>query len=268
MQAQANEMPASSPQRFLRLFLLGLVGVAGLPFAVMPMLQLHALPMDAPPASLPALLLLSLVQPVLLLTLGVAIGGAVAHRVGLRSLVADWAPDGPSVLSRLRAATPLALALGLAVAAITLALDILFFKPLLPEFFDHAQTVQPHAVETTLSGLLYGGITEELIMRWGIMSLLVWLAWRWIQRDGKMPRPALVWSGIVLSAALFALLHLPAAGAIAPLTFLSVSRILLLNGIAGIAFGWLFWRRGLEAGMISHASVHVFLFLAVLAGLG
>jgi hypothetical protein len=34
-------------------------------------------------------------------------------------------------------------------------------------------------------------------------------------------------------------------------------RALVLNGVAGIAFGYLYWKDGLEAAMIGHMSAHV-----------
>jgi len=31
----------------------------------------------------------------------------------------------------------------------------------------------------------------------------------------------------------------------------------VLNAVAGVAFGWLFWKYGLEAAMLGHMSAHV-----------
>jgi hypothetical protein len=42
---------------------------------------------------------------------------------------------------------------------------------------------------------------------------------------------------------------LPATSAITPLTTTLVVRALVLNGIAGITFGYLYWKHGLEAVM-------------------
>jgi hypothetical protein len=39
---------------------------------------------------------------------------------------------------------------------------------------------------------------------------------------------------------------------------------LAVNGVAGVVFGWLFWRLGLEAAMMAHVLAHV---TAVLVGL-
>jgi len=58
-------------------------------------------------------------------------------------------------------------------------------------------------------------------------------------------------------AVLFGLGHLPAAQALGPLTTMVVLRSLLLNGAASLAFGYLFWRRGVEAAMVAHASAHI-----------
>ena len=50
----------------------------------------------------------------------------------------------------------------------------------------------------------------------------------------------------------FGLSHLPATAALTTITSLVIFRAVLLNGIAGIIFGWLFWKKGLEAAIISH----------------
>jgi membrane protease YdiL (CAAX protease family) len=36
------------------------------------------------------------------------------------------------------------------------------------------------------------------------------------------------------------------------ITPLVVIRAIILNGIAGVAFGWLYWKMGLESAMLSH----------------
>jgi hypothetical protein len=67
-----------------------------------------------------------------------------------------------------------------------------------------------------VSKLLYGGIVEELLLRWSLMSLLVWVAWRLAGRPA--PVPGWVYGiGLVASALLFAVGHLPALVALAHL---------------------------------------------------
>jgi hypothetical protein len=42
-----------------------------------------------------------------------------------------------------------------------------------------------------------------------------------------------------------------------PLTPGLIVRALLLNGVAGIAFGYLYWRQGSEAAMVGHMAAHL-----------
>jgi len=38
-----------------------------------------------------------------------------------------------------------------------------------------------------------------------------------------------------------------------------VTRAIVLNGLAGIVWGWLYWKSGLEAAMVSHFSADIVL---------
>ena len=62
------------------------------------------------------------------------------------------------------------------------------------------------------------------------------------------------WTGIIVAAILFGVSHLPAAqqifGVITPILFI---RTIVSNGLLGIVFGYLFWKKGLEFAMIAHA---------------
>ena len=106
--------------------------------------------------------------------------------------------------------------------------------------------------------ILYGGITEEVLMRWGLMTALIWLPWRvWQQKTGA-PKTVYVVGAVVLTAVLFGVGHLPAALAIGiELTGPVIAYIVVGNTLAGILFGVLYWRYGIEAAIIAHALAHV-----------
>ena len=89
------------------------------------------------------------------------------------------------------------------------------------------------------------------------MTLLVWLGSKLTRRD--QPSTALVWAANGAAALIFGLGHLPLAASLAPLTAMMVVRTLIMNGIAGLAFGWVYWRHGLVAAMVAHASTDVVL---------
>jgi len=54
---------------------------------------------------------------------------------------------------------------------------------------------------------------------------------------------------------------LPATALLVPLTQLVITRAIILNGLVGIVFGWLYWKRGLEAAMVSHFAADIILHL-------
>ena len=105
----------------------------------------------------------------------------------------------------------------------------------------------------------YGGLDEEILMRLFLVSGLVWILSRFWQNTRGMPANGAYWTAILLAALLFGLGHLPATKNITPLTPMLVIRAITLNGIAGIAFGWLYWQYGLEAAMLSHFCADILL---------
>jgi membrane protease YdiL (CAAX protease family) len=248
--------PPSHASRFARRFLpvwgIGLLGVA-------------AVLLQAPPAALIAstpglrelpelaVRLLLLVNPLILVTLMAAVGAACAHRAGLRSALAGD--------RRARLDARLSVSLGVAVAVALPLIDAAVSGQLGPGW----KAVSEQAREAPwlpalLLGVFYGGLAEEVITRWGLMSLAVWLVLL-VQRrrlDGGQPLPPLAaWIGITLAAAVFAAGHLPALAQSVELSGPIVARTLGLNLLAGMAYGWLFWRRSLESAMLAHATTHI-----------
>jgi len=109
-----------------------------------------------------------------------------------------------------------------------------------------------------ITRVLYGGLTEEVLLRWGLMTAFAWLAWRFLQRRQGELRPGTAWLAIGASALVFGLGHLPAAfflaGRFDPGVALFVTGV---NAVFGCFFGFLYWRWGLEAAMIAHGMSHV-----------
>ena len=94
-------------------------------------------------------------------------------------------------------------------------------------------------------------------MRLGLMTLLVWIGARLTR--ASVPGPAVVWTAIVITALLFGVGHIPTTATVLSLTPLVIARALLLNGIGGIVFGWLYWKRGLVAAMLAHFNADIVL---------
>lgn len=264
-----QETPSTQPRQihfgktFLVLYALALPGILSLIPVVMG--QVAALPLDVlaglddmPPALIIAL---SLINPLILVVIAVVIGNLLAPRLGLRSLVAEKVSHGAPLWSELRPHIPLALGIGILFAFVVLGLDALMNPFEGTDLAVAEPATLPGLLSQLVLGLLYGGIVEELLLRWGVMSLLVWIGWRIFQRGQGQAHPALVWVGITLAAVLFGVGHLPALANLIELTPLIVFRTILLNALGGIVFGWLYWKRSLEVAMVAHAAGHIGFFI-------
>ncbi len=202
------------------------------------------------PAPLPVIVVSALLNGLLLVGTMTALGLWLGPRVGLGApLLRAWLAGEADAPARYRATLRPALLVGVGAALLILLLDQFVFMPHFAEALGAAGGAGPTPLQGLLASL-YGGIVEELLLRLGIMTLLVWLASKLARV--AVPGPAIMWGGIVGAALLFGLGHLPAAAMLLPLTPLWVARILLLNAIAGIGFGWLYWRYGLLTAMSAH----------------
>lgn len=246
-------------RRFLPVWATGTLGVLALWLQAPPAALFEQAPQlrDLPLAGVKALLL---VNPWMLMTAFAAIGAALAHRVALASRLAGH--------THAELAPAQALLAGLGVAVVLAGADAALADSLGPSWREVMARAQaaPQG-PALLIGMLYGGLAEEVMMRWGVMSLVAWALWRVSRRSAAPlcatpPSPGVMWTAIGVSALVFALAHLPALAQSAPLSPALVARTLALNMLGGLVYGWLFWRRSLESAMIAHASTHVGLALA------
>lgn len=98
---------------------------------------------------------------------------------------------------------------------------------------------------------------EELLFRLLLLSLLAWLLGKCWHRPDGLPSEGAGWCANVIAAVVFALIHAPRTSSMA-LTF--TPRV-MTAGMAGILFGYLYWKRGLEAAIIAHFSADVILLV-------
>ena len=150
-----------------------------------------------------------------------------------------------------------AIASGVGAALLIILLDRHILRHTLPPVL--VQRTPGAALWKGLLGSFYGAIVEEILSRLFLMTVLVWIL-------SKLPgiNTAAVFSvACLLSALAFAAGHLPLAAQTAPLTKPVVTRVLVLNTLAGLVFGAVFWAYGLEHAMVAHFATDVVLQVAV-----
>jgi membrane protease YdiL (CAAX protease family) len=198
--------------------------------------------------------LVSVAQNLLVIAPLTALGLWLGSKVGLGApLLAAWIEGRSRDTRSLLSAFPVAAGVGAVTGVLTVAMSLVFV-PWLPE--ELGQAPVPSWWQGLLAALS-AGVTEEMMLRLGVMTLLVWLGTRLARRE--LPSPGIVWTANAVAALAFGALHLPLAASLAPLTTVMVVRTLLLNGFVGMVFGWQYWRHGLVAAMVAHASADIVL---------
>lgn len=228
----------------------GLLGVlAIIPYS----LTLYGAKLEKAPIPLPLLLSLQFLQNAFFVAIAVGLGLLLARKIDLGAPLLEGWLAGQEVSPKLRTILAPAVLLGLGTGVILLLLEIFLFLPRLPEL-----THIPKApIWQKFLASLYGGITEEIFMRLFLFSLFSWLLGKVWYTPAGLPTSEALWTANVLTALLFGLAHLPATAALISLTPLVVTRALLLNGLASLAFGYLYWRHGLEAAMLAHFTMDI-----------
>ena len=203
----------------------------------------------------PVILLLSAAQNLVLFAVAAFLGLLLSKRVGMGLPILQGVLDGKNQTKEFKNILPLSVGLGVLAGLVIVLLSIPFDK-LIPEFQN--MDVSAPAWKGFLASF-YGGIAEEVLLRLFVVSLFVWITF--LIKKGQDGGPAVfgIWLSIVLAAVIFGLGHLPATAQILPLTGVVVIRAIVLNGIGGIVFGWLYWKKGLESAMIAHFSADIVL---------
>jgi hypothetical protein len=243
------------------LFVLGMAGVIAL--AVYSVPTLRAIP-ELAVLSYPILVMLAAANSTVILAVFAVLGAATAPRSGLHSHVFAWASGGTPDWRAFRRSLPLAVVMGVVLFVLIIVLDVAFASFTGLTAVDGVTDAA--ALEDVLASvpmrLLYGGITEEILLRWGLMAPIAFALW-WgrnaVRGKTETPSATVMWIAIVASAVAFGVGHLPALATTVELTTALIVRTVLLNAIAGVGLGWLFWRRSLETAMVAHATFHVVL---------
>jgi hypothetical protein len=232
------------------LVLIALPGVVATSWLALPLL----VDVSKIPVPLQTLQIATAVQSALLVMVAALIGATVAQRVGLSSPAISALAGGGNVLEALRPQLVPGL-VGGCIGAIVIA----GFYALSPESL---RSVQPDTPLPLVVRVLYGGITEEVLVRWGLMSVMVWVGWKVLQKDLQRPTPGVMWAAIGLSALVFGLSHIPSVAQSMPELSASVAAYITIgNAVFGLVAGYLFWRYGLEAAIAAHVAAHVLTFI-------
>ncbi len=191
-----------------------------------------------------------------------------ANRIGLSAapILEAWI-NGQRIRTKLRSIFVPSILVGVLGTLVILALELTVFQPAIRHQNPTSASalslwIQPPAWKGLLASI-YGGIDEEIQLRLFALSLLAWLGHFAHRKPAVRPSVPVLWVANVIAAVLFGLGHLPITSALVPLTPLIIVRAVVLNGLLGIGFGYLYCTRGLESAMLSHFSADLLLHVVL-----
>jgi len=228
------------PRLLVTMIVLGLAGVATL--ALVPFETLLPPEIDAPRWML-------LIQPAIITVACAALGWWAGPRTGLGAAL-----GGGEGLRPILRAMPAIVAIAAAVALILVTYGVAT---------QDAFAVTPKLDIPLLARLGYGGVSEEIIARWGLLTGFMALGLR-LRRTPA----AAFWIANSAAALLFALGHFGALFAlVADPSIALMLAVLLGNLVPAMGFGWLYRQHGIESAMLAHGGAHALFAISAAAGL-
>jgi hypothetical protein len=248
--------PQKNIKQNIFLFIIGFIGV----LSSLPLIpKLLALQPETPPLPIYVLQLLSVVQSSALLFGMVLLGSFFAPQVKLTAPTILAIAKSETALDKIKSQIYPAIIGGVLGGLFLLVFFDFFSNYLPPEFLASAAKFSP----PWYTRVLYGGITEEILVRWGLMSFFVWCSYRVTQAKNSEIRSYNYILAISLSALVFGIGHLPVAFSLSPVvTIPLLTYIIMGNAAFGFIAGYLFWKHGLECAIGSHIIAHLTMLIA------
>lgn len=203
----------------------------------------------------------ALLRNFLILAPAAGLGLLVARRIGLGApYLESWLDKGPQPVEPWTSIVKPALFWAAVTALVAFGVDALFlhgFGVTFPAPEIHARI----DVAWWRSGLasFWAPFAEEILDRLFLLSLLAWLGMK-LFRVSETGRGRLValWGANLATALFFAWYHIGNEQLFAATVPAIVAlRTMLIIAPVGLAFGWLYFRRGLEAVILSHFAIDV-----------
>jgi membrane protease YdiL (CAAX protease family) len=242
---------------------LSLAGTLTAPLAIPYFMGLEAIAPYPEPGvpSLAHLIGMAFLRGLVFVVPSAALGLLVAPRIGLGAPYLQHKLDGgPAPAEPLSSIVRPALVWATVTALIAFAVDAFFRYRLgveLPAPEIHARI----DVVWWRSGLAscWAPWAEETLDRLFLLSLIAWLGMKIFRVRGEgRGRTIALWVANLATALFFGWYHIGnEAMFVNPVPALVAWRTVLIVAPVGLAFGWLYWRKGLEAAIISHFVIDV-----------
>jgi membrane protease YdiL (CAAX protease family) len=207
------------------------------------------------PIPLSVVLFFSTVQSAVLIGVAIFVGLRLGKKIGFGTpLISSWL-SGEPVREKFKSVVKVSIKFGSLSGVLIIGFDYIFSL-----FIEPISTASTPLWQGFLASF-YGGIVEEILLRLFLVTLLVWIMWKFLKSENIKPSATIIWIAIIFASVIFGLGHLPATALLTTITPVIIFRAVLLNGIGGVIFGWLYWKKGLVSAIIAHFITDIILLV-------
>lgn len=203
--------------------------------------------------------LLALAQPLLFGLIAIYFGNIYARRIGLRSLISERLGEqnlleGKPWTAAFKDSLPTVILFAVIIAVVNTGTEFIFGH----FFLDAYQTAfSVPNISQILSNLFYGGIGQEILLRWGVMTMVIYV----LSSRGRQHSQWIYIIGIVFTAVIYTASQYTSITQGQPFSSIILVKLILQSGVEGFLFGWLYYRFHIEAAMISHFIANTLIIL-------
>lgn len=195
--------------------------------------------------------MIALFQPALFGIVAIYFGHRYAPQVHLRSLVSERVETRQLKSTRkkkkitFKESIPFIITGAVLVASLELGFDVVF-QNWLPDLYQPSFAIP--TIPEALYSIFYDGLGQELLLRWGVMTSIVYV----LSVKGERLNEWSYIIGFVFTAILFAFAQYSSVSGYIDLSAIVLFRVLVLLGLPGILYGWLYSSFHIEAAVLSH----------------
>ena len=244
-------------------FFLGLISIPGLLSLIPKLNQTYITILTKSPEliiSYDSFLFISLLQPCILIIASIFIGNWATKKLNWQDTILNAIEANNLQLLSQSINTQLIPSLYYIIPASLCFVTTLYIAlfPLLDN--NLVLQINDFSISSLIMRIFYGGIIEEILLRWGILSVLVLIGIKLFKKHSEL----IWWIAIIISSLIFGIVHLPLYLTTTSPTPFTIFLMISANSYAGIFFGYIFKRFGLISAMIAHILFHIIWFLIYL----
>lgn len=208
--------------------------------------------------SLPLLLATQFAQGTLLLVLSILVGLSLGNKLGLKTPVIESIFEGRGLPANFRSSFKLSVFLGAFLGISMFLVDKFVFSLYMDSLIS---LISSPPLWQRFMYSFYAGIVEEIILRYFLVTILVWITWKIKKTPANLPTNAGVWISIILVSIIYTLGNISSLSASLEFNLLAYLGYISLNLVGGSIFGWLFWKKGLELAIVANLFATFMIFV-------